>query len=54
MGLGGDEAGPSRRARGGVWGLVSCCIDGDVVDISEGDGSGFGEPERREGGEMAS
>jgi len=27
--------------------LVSCCGDGDVVDVGEGNGGGFGERRRR-------
>ena len=32
-----------RRKSRGEEGLVSCCGDGDVVDVDEGDGGGFGE-----------
>jgi len=41
-----------RESRGEEW-LVSCCGDGDVVDVVDGDGSGFGEGrkgEKKEGG----
>jgi len=37
-----------RREARGEEGLVSCCGDGDVVDVDEGDGGGFGEGRKDE------
>jgi len=37
-----------RRESRGEEGLVSCCGDGDVVDVDEGDGGGFGEGRKGE------
>ena len=37
-----------RRESRGEEGLVSCCGDGDVVDVDEGDGDGLGEGRKGE------
>jgi len=31
----------------GVWWSVSCCSDGEVDDVSEGDGGGFEERKKK-------